>query len=214
MSRAEDGTLTLEHQKSNFAAMREPLALEWPKDSLPRVLESLSPVVQQLTDKADTQALLRLIHEFAERGEQVSTATTGPAAATRTLRGERGYPKRTPAEVFALLRNAERQGYLKRTDYRTAGRKTREVWEVTPEGETLAELQGAPIAPIARQSTTGATGAFSGRVRAPNALGGVGELARAQTTGATGADGVPADAGAVQTTGAEPSTRRKRHTND
>ncbi|NZA03378.1 AAA family ATPase [Ottowia beijingensis] len=36
MSRAEDGSLTLEHQKSNHGKMRAPLALEWPEGAYRR----------------------------------------------------------------------------------------------------------------------------------------------------------------------------------
>ena len=42
MSRAEDGLLTLEHQKSNLAKLQEPIALMWPDGALP-VLATDSP---------------------------------------------------------------------------------------------------------------------------------------------------------------------------
>ncbi|TAN11545.1 MAG: hypothetical protein EPN34_07030 [Burkholderiaceae bacterium] len=202
MTRDESGTLTLEHQKSNFGPMREPLALEWPQNELPQVLESLSPVVQGISDKNDTRALLKLIHEFSERGEWVSSGTTGTANAAHLLGKEPSYPRRKPAETFTLLRNAERSGYVQRTEHRTKQRRFREVWQLTPEGENFAGIPSAPIAPIARQLVTSATGAEGARGAPLYCAGGMGERARASSGAGSGAQGVAAHPGAALVTGA------------
>lgn len=140
MSR-DDGVLTLAHQKSNLAKLREPLALEWPEGGLPEAAQALSPVVQGISDRVDTKALLRLIAEFSERGEHVTTATTSRTHAAKLLAGESTYPKgRKPADVFDLLRKAERAGQLVRVMRSAENRHQKEVWEVTPQGRELAEL--------------------------------------------------------------------------
>lgn len=144
MSRAEDGTLTLEHQKSNLGRMCEPLALEWPEGGLPQAVQALSPVVQGISDRVNTKALLRLIAEFSERGEHVTTATTSRTHAAKLLASESTYPRgMKPAEVFDLLRRAERAGHLVRELYRGADRKPRECWQVTSQGREIAELPPA-----------------------------------------------------------------------
>jgi len=92
MSR-DDGVLTLAHQKSNLAKLRETLALQWPEGGLPEAVQALSPMVQGISDRVDTKALLRLIAEFSERGEHVTTATTSRTHAAKLLAGESTYPK-------------------------------------------------------------------------------------------------------------------------
>ena len=140
MSRA-DGLLKLAHQKSNLAKLREPLALQWPEGGLPQAVQALSPMVQGISDRVDTKALLRLIAEFSERGEHVTTATTSRSHAAKLLCNEPSYPKgRTPTDVFDLLRKAERAGHIERTTYQGADRKLREAWRVTDTGRQFAEL--------------------------------------------------------------------------
>lgn len=159
MSR-DDGLLTLAHQKSNLAKLREPLALQWPEGGLPEAVQALSPMVQGISDRVDTKALLRLIAEFSERGEHVTTATTSRTHAAKLLAGESTYPKgRKPADVFNLLRKAERAGHIERATYRGADRKPRECWHVTPEGRAFAEL--AATAATSRDLEVAAPGAVA-----------------------------------------------------
>ena len=72
MSRTEDGTLTLEHQKSNLGRMREPLALEWPEGGLPQVIRSdggaFASRVQGRADDAHAAELLKLLHDYQDNG--------------------------------------------------------------------------------------------------------------------------------------------------
>lgn len=146
LTRDRDGLLTLEHQKHNLGRMRPPLTLEWPEDELPRPVRPAEPFVQHLADRADARALLTLIHEFYRRAEYIAPATTSPANAARVLSSQRGYPRRKPAEVFELLRDAERRGLIVREGYKTADRKARERWALTAPGLELVgalPLQGA-----------------------------------------------------------------------
>lgn len=161
MSR-DDGVLTLAHQKNQFGRMREPLALEWPEGGLPQAVQALSPMVQGISDRVDTKALLKLIAEFSERGEHVTTATTSRTHAAKLLAGESTYPKgRKPADVFNLLRKAERAGHIERATYRGADRKPRECWHVTPEGRAFAEL--AATAATSRDFEVTAPGAVAAK---------------------------------------------------
>lgn len=142
MARAKDGSLTLEHQKSNLGPLREPLRLVWPHGGIPTLDAALSPVVQGISDRVNTKALLRLIAEFSDRGEWVGTATTSRNHAARLLCREPGYPRLKDGEVFDLLRRAEREGLLARVTYRNASRHEAERWDLTPKGREAAELEG------------------------------------------------------------------------
>lgn len=153
MSRDENGGLLLEHQKTNFGKLREPLHLFWPTDGLPQVDTPATGVVAHIADRVNTQALLKLIAEFTERGEYVGTATTSRTHAAKLLAGESTYPKGLkPADVFDLLRRAERGGHLARITYRGTDRKERERWEVTGHGREHAGLPPAATAATAATS--------------------------------------------------------------
>lgn len=194
LSREKDsGALLLEHQKSNHGPMREPLRLVWPRDGLPELDAPSSGIVQHIEERNHLRAILRLVHEFTQRGEFVSTATTGPCTAAQYLRHSKGYPTRMQAgEVFELLRGAERHGLLQRTAYANQNRKPRERWDVTPAGLESAGIpavaQVAQVAQVDGIGATGATGNLSAQVAQVPALGGVGGTNCAATGAGTGAE--------------------------
>lgn len=141
MSRDESGALLLEHQKSNFGKLREPLRLFGPENGLPQVDAAPTGVVAHIADSVNTKALMKLIAEFAERGEHVTSATTSRTNAAKLLATESTFPKGLKsADVFNLLRRAERAGQLARVIHRGADRKPRECWEVTSKGREFAGL--------------------------------------------------------------------------
>ena len=141
LSRDKDGTLLLEHQKSNLGALCEPLRLRWAKDGIPELDTPFGPLVQGIADRGDTRALLRLIHEFTERGEFVTTATTSRTHAGKLLRGQPAFPHRLKdGDVFDLLRDAERAGHLQRAAHKGTDRKDREHWTVTAAGRRAAGI--------------------------------------------------------------------------
>ena len=150
MTRDDAGGLKLEHQKINHGKLRETLNLFWPADGLPQLDAAPTGVVAHIADRVNTNALLKLIVEFSERGEYVSTATTSRTHAVKLLSGECTYPKGLKQDVvFDLLRRAERAGYLARVEYRGADRKQRERWEVTSQGREHAGLPAAATAATA-----------------------------------------------------------------
>ena len=198
----ERGRLEIQHQKSNLGAKHETLAIDWPEGGLPQLAAVFDrsagdALAQCHRDTDDTDALLLLIHEFTGRGEFVATVPNSSANAVRLLGNERTYPKRRKgAEVFALLRDAERGGLIERYAYRTADRKAHERWALTTKGCASIGViaPGAPGAPGSEGGTDSADGA-AGAPGAPGAhTGGMGEAARTQpgaklvpTNGATGA---------------------------
>jgi len=153
MTRAEDGALTLEHQKSNLGPLAAPLVLRWPHGGLPELDTPAAGIVAHIAERVDTQALLRLIAEYSERGERVAVGTTARTNAARLLADESAYPKgRKPGEVFDLLRRAQRAGYLEAASYKGADRHQREAWHVTSKGRAYA---GLPPEPAGTAGTAG-----------------------------------------------------------
>ncbi|MBP6252352.1 MAG: AAA family ATPase [Rubrivivax sp.] len=134
LTRTADGGLRLEHQKHNLGRLRDPLELAWPEHGLPGELAPMGPLSRKLLEQADTRALLALLHEFAGRGESISTAAESRTNAARMLGSQKGYPKRKPFEVFNLLRDAERADLVTRENWRGPDRKPRERWALTAAG--------------------------------------------------------------------------------
>ena len=143
MSRDKEGGLLLRHQKCNVGKLREPLRLVWPEGGIPQLDESFGPVVQGIADRGQTKALLKLIAEFTERGEFVTTATTSRTHAAKLLHKEPTYPKLKDSEVFDLLRRAERAGHLERAPFRGNDRHQRQRWQLTAAGAAFAGLPAA-----------------------------------------------------------------------
>lgn len=181
MVRDAEGAIVLKQQKATHSAgLMAPLRLAWVRDGIPTLDEPLSPMMQGLADKGATKALLKLIHEFTQRGEWVASTTSSRSNAARLMSRERTYPRLKDREVFDVLRQAERAGQLERVTYRGPDRKARERWAVTPEGREFARIaasaagaattevaaQGAPAAEPAASAAT-AQGGMGGRARTP-----------------------------------------------
>lgn len=179
---SKDGSLLLEHQKCNLGPCAAPMALAWRDgvivgegDALP-----MGDSGRAFTKALDQAAILRLLQEFAERGEYVSPAPNSPANARKMLGGQPGYPasmKRGGA-IFDLLRDAQRAGYLDKETYRDdVQRKIKERWRVTDSGKELAGIApSAPSAPTPEDGATEPASATEHGAAAPSAPSGAGVL--------------------------------------
>lgn len=150
LSRDRDGMLLLEHHKNTHGAMLEPLRLVWPKGGIPQVDAPACGFVQVIEDRAEGKALLKLLHAYYLRGEFVATDTRSRYHAAKVLGEEPTYPKRRrPAEVFEMLRDAERRQLVQRETYKDRNRKEHERWALTPSGceHIGAAAPSAPSAP-------------------------------------------------------------------
>ena len=133
----QDNTVMLEHLKSNYGQLSAPIHLAW-TDGV------LTLATAQARDDP-LPAILRLIDEFAQRGEHIATATNSTHNAYRMLDGESGFPKYlTRASVTQLLRQAERDGLLRRESYVSNDRKRRERWQITPLAKNMLCAMFAP----------------------------------------------------------------------
>jgi len=124
----------------------------------------------------------------------VTTATTSRSHAGALMRGEASFPRRlNNGQVFDLLRNAERRGWLQKVDYRGGDRKPRERWQVTLAGAQVAEIADfaatAATAATSEDPAATAPGAASPAEPAATAAtsppGGMGETARTQVAAET-----------------------------
>ena len=173
------GILTLTHQKNNLGKKCEPLQLVWPDGGIPQAVESIGPSAQAASQSVETIALLKLIAEFTNRREFITTAITSRTHAAKLLHREPGYPKLRDTEVFALLRQAERTGQLERVLFKGNDRHYRERWNVTESGADYAGITAATAGTAVTREVT----ALSAETAEPLAtaatslLGGVGETA-------------------------------------
>ena len=185
MSRADDGTLTIEHQKSNLGKLREPLMLVWPEAGLPEALSNVpsehSDRMKGRADDANAMALLRLIAEFEGREQYCGTAITARNNPHAVLRSEPAYLrlKLSATDTRRIVNQCQRAGWLEIVTYRTSDRKDKDRWTVTQLGRDFAGIApSAPCAPsydIEEESADSARGAPC----APSCAGGTGESARA-----------------------------------
>lgn len=176
MSRSSDGGLLIEHQKHNLGPLHEPIRLTWATGGVPQVDEPFGPVVQAIADRGHEKALLKLIAEFTARGEPVTTATTSRTHAGKLLRQESTFPRIKDAELFDVLRGAERAGRLERATYRGTDRKPRECWHVTDAGRQFAGLAATAATAATTDATAlGAVPAEPAATAATSPPGGMGE---------------------------------------
>ena len=211
MTRADDGTLSLEHQKSNLGKLCEPLALQWPDGGLPQLVAAggageggnpLSPFMERLEGREqDARAfkLLAMVAEFESREQYCSPIATARNNVHAMLKSEPSYQrlKLTADSCKRIVNQCQRAGWIESMEYRTHDRKTRPRWTLTPTGRAIAGLPAviAPCAPCAPCTTERAESAQSagGAPCAPSCVGGVGEESAhlgAKESTTPGADGV------------------------
>jgi len=154
--------------------MRQPLPLLWPKGGIPQVDTPMQPVVQGIADRNDIRALLKVIHEAFVRGEYCSPHAQARTNVPTLLGDAKGYPKVKPRDALELLRDAQRAKLLMIEDYRTAERKPRERWALTPDGLRRIGAPSAPSAPTCDDGATIDDGAEGCAERALIAAGGTG----------------------------------------
>jgi hypothetical protein len=198
MTRADDGLLTLEHQKSNLGQRCEPIALVWPDGGLPMLAtdapdySALDGRGQGRADDGAAAALLVLLAEFEGREQYASPAAQARNNVHALLRVEPAFQrlKLNRDTTARTVNQCQRAGWLESVDYRSPDRKQRQRWTVTASGCSFAGLP-APTAPTAPTSDDGADSAQSsmgGAPTAPTYVGGMGDRARTNE-GAEGCNG-------------------------
>ena len=149
MTRAADGTLTLEHQKSNLGKLREPLTLTWPDGGLPMLACDRPDMsgefdngAQGRADDDRAAALLKLIAEFEGRQQYCSPAVQARNNVHSMLRSEPAFLslKLKADDTRRIVNHLQRAKWLEMLEYRDHGKSHRR-WTVTSDGLAVAGLQ-------------------------------------------------------------------------
>jgi putative DNA primase/helicase len=187
MTRKENGTLILEHQKSNLGRCCQPLELDWLNGGLPQLAgtalsdHDFDPHVQRAEGRVeDGRAIkvLRMIDEFESREQYCSTAPTARNNVFSMLKSEPMFQKlKLNADgCKRIVNQCQRANWIAKVEYRTHDRKTRPRWTLTKEGRAIAGLTTpcapcAPCTPFTNENAESAGGAPC----APSCVGGMGE---------------------------------------
>ena len=186
MTRAEDGSLTLEHQKNNLGKMREPLCLTWPDGGLPMLPGQATGLATRHADDQLATELLRLIAEFEARQQYCSPATTSRSNVYAVLKSDPMFQrlKLRHDDVNRIMTQCQRAKWIDMVDYRSPDRKPHQRWTLTYEGRLIAGLRitTAPTAPTAGDGAN-QNMAQASAPTAPTGVGGVG-VERAHKDGA------------------------------
>lgn len=148
MKRDESGNLNIEHQKSNLGRCHEPLALTWREGELP-LLEtsveiSLDAQISGARGKADDYrciTLLKIIDEFASRGQFCSPAVTSRNHVHAVLKSEPLFQglRLRPDDTKRLVVQCQRAKWIEIQQYKI-DYKDKARWGLTEAGRLFAGL--------------------------------------------------------------------------
>ena len=199
MTRAEDGALTLEHQKCNLGKLRELLTLTWPDGGLPMLVSDApdtSGFANRVQGRADDDraiALLKLIAEFEGREQYCSPAVQARNNVHAMLRSEPAFLrlKLKPDDTRRIVNQCQRAKWIEPMDYRGHG-KLHQRWTLTTEGRAFAGLPLPHIPTSPHTDDGGCTDVSTkgGCPTPPHVVGGTGDRARTQDGAEDGANEV------------------------
>ena len=150
--------LTIDHQKLNLGLKREKLTLVWRKgEMMPRLDDGapgadLDPLLSKLAGRADDERcvkLLKMIHEFASRGQYCGTSTRAQDHAFQILKSDPAFKEMglKRDDTQRLITQSQRAKWLEVVHYKTNHYKPKDRWELTDTGLLFAGL-GAPTTVI------------------------------------------------------------------
>jgi hypothetical protein len=148
MKRDESGNLSIEHQKSNLGRCHEPLTLNWRDGQLPQletsVEISLDPQIAAIRSKADGDrciTMLKMIDEFANRGQFCSPATNSRNHVHSVLKSEPSFQglRLRPDDTKRLVVQCQRAKWIEIQQYKV-DYKDKARWGLTEAGRLFAGL--------------------------------------------------------------------------
>lgn len=169
--------LLLTHDKNNLGKLAEPLHLARDMTGLLVIDDATHAGAWELVEPP-VDGLLKVLADFVERGERVSTESNSPRTnAWAMLRAEPGFPRhayKASAPLFAAMRELERGGLIEKESYRNQSRKDRTAWTLTTEGwerigKSAPSAPSAPTAPTQEVGTVDAVDAEVSTALAPSA---------------------------------------------
>jgi len=149
---AKEDYLLLEHQKSNYGRLADPIHLQWSPEKVFKHIPAVSA-------QDSCTIILRLIEACYARGDYISPARTSSNNAFKILQTDPCFPVAlTRKDLEGILRLLEDEKNLFREEYRTQNRKNLTRYRVAPAAPTNLAQAGAVSAPCSAPSTTGGVG--------------------------------------------------------
>jgi len=150
MRRDQIGRLSIEHQKSNLGRCHDPLALTWRDGELPQLATdnsaemSLDAQIAGARGKADHDrciTLLKIIDEFASRGQFCSPAVTSRNHVHAVLKSEPLFQglRLRPDDTKRLVVQCQRAKWIETQKYKV-DYKDKKRWGLTDAGRLFAGL--------------------------------------------------------------------------
>ena len=147
--------LTIDHQKVNLGLKREKLTLVWRKgEMMPRLDDGapgvdLDPLLARNAGRADDERcikLLKMIHEFASRGQYCGTSTRAQDHAYQILKSDPAFKEMglKRDDTQRLITQSQRAKWLEVVHYKTSQYKPKDRWGLTDTGLLFAGLGISP----------------------------------------------------------------------
>ncbi|SEQ22593.1 AAA family ATPase [Nitrosomonas ureae] len=148
-----NGNLSLEHVKNNYGKKQPPLKLAFRIDgsSLQAIdteqngeSEANSAAANAMCRMWHREPILKMIHEFYMRGENISVSPNSPSTNVYSmLKTESTYPAGLiKAECLAVVRDCQREGLIISETYKKPDRHNAERWALTDKG---LQFIGLPV---------------------------------------------------------------------
>jgi hypothetical protein len=139
--------IVLRHEKSNFGAMQDEIRLQFDATAKVIRIAGSSPVdkvANELAKNTKRAALLRLILNAENAGQNLSMSANANNNAFNILKAAEGFPKLERSDFFSTLYQLQRDGLLQEVEY-THDRKKRTKIQLTETGRLRAvQGSGAP----------------------------------------------------------------------
>ena len=121
MTREEDQSVVLRHEKCNLGALQEEVRLEFDPQS--KVFKRFGEIVgaaaaAALVRSGQRVAVLRMLLNAEQAGQKLSMSATSNNNAWRALRGEPDFPNVERNEFFSMLFQMQRDGLIEEVEYR------------------------------------------------------------------------------------------------
>ena len=147
LTRGDDGLLILEHQKSNFGKMRDPISLSWVDGGFPQLIEQgagqgAGQGAQGRADDVRAISLLKLIAEFEGRDQFCSPGLAARNRVFALLRSEPDFQnlKLNSDATNRLVNQCQRAKWIEPIEYKR-DRKLSTRWTLTTDGRAIAGLR-------------------------------------------------------------------------
>jgi|CXWL01.1.fsa_nt_gi hypothetical protein len=148
-----NGNLSLGHEKNNYGKKQPPLKLAFRMNGSSLQTTNTEQNEANAADNAEVKAMMRrwqrepilkMIHEFYTRGENISVSPNSPGTNVHAmLKSEATYPANlNKTECLAVVRDCQRDGLIVSETYKKPDRHNAERWALTEKG---LQFIGEPV---------------------------------------------------------------------